>query len=335
MGLRSLRASWLIPYSASRIRFIRGEVGLASGGGGRFAAAMIELRCPLDAEMADPLEEHFLEQVRSSWMLIQAKPTDTYHLHGYFATREEGEAAWVELRAAFPGLPVVPEWRDVADRDWKEAYKLHFKPWARDGLHWVPSWERAGYTVPPGEVSVVLDPGMAFGTGSHETTRLCAVRLLEARARWQGAVAGRAVIDAGCGTGLLALSAVKLGFGNVTGFDHDPEAVSVSLANRAENGLPEDRPVFLEAGLEDGLRGRTADVVLANIQADVLMIYRTELLAAVRPGGVLALSGILATESDQVRASFVEAAPAAWGASPALVDVRVDGEWSDLALVRG
>src|SRR5690606_11932343 len=157
------------------------------------AAPMIELRCPLDPALADPLEEHFLELDLSSWMLVQDKPTDPYRLHGYWASREEGEAAWAELRQAFPKLPADPEWRALADCDWKEAYKLHFQPWTRNGLHWVPSWERERYPVPAGEAAIYLDPGMAFGTGNHETTRLCAVRLLEARDRWQGEVGQRAV----------------------------------------------------------------------------------------------------------------------------------------------
>lgn len=289
----------------------------------------------MEPVLADPLEEHFLELEHSSWMLVQDKPSDPYRLHGFFPSRAEGEAAWAELRESFPQLPTAPEWRDVADRDWKEAYKLHFQPWTHAGLHWVPSWERKSYALPPGEVAIYLDPGMAFGTGRHETTRLCAIRLVEARDRWAGDVAGRSVIDAGCGSGLLALSAVRMGFGDVLGFDNDPEAVAVSVDNRAENDLPAGSPEFLEAGVEDGLRDRTADVVLANIQADILTIYRRQLLEAVQPGGVLALSGILAIESAAVRSAFAEVVAEIWGAEPVEVDVRVDGEWSDLCLVRG
>lgn len=140
-------------------------------------------------------------------------------------------------------------------------------------------------------------------------------------------IAERSVIDAGCGSGILALSAVRLGFGRVAAFDNDPEAVRVSVENGELNGLA-NRVEFYVGDLISGLAGRSADVVLANIQADVLMRFARELLAAVAPGGWLVLSGILAREQEQVRAAFAAAAPG-WS-----VDGRVMGEWSDLQLVR-
>jgi ribosomal protein L11 methyltransferase len=167
---------------------------------------------------------------------------------------------------------------------------------------------------------------MAFGTGNHETTRLCIQRLVEFE---EALPAGRArslsVVDAGCGSGILALSAVLLGFGQVRGFDNDPEAVRVSASNAELNGL--DGVAFLAADLALGLRGG-ADVVLANIQADVLCANARVLLGAVPAGGLLAMSGILASESDSVREAFAAIAPD-WPA-----DTRILGEWSDLALRR-
>jgi ribosomal protein L11 methyltransferase len=139
--------------------------------------------------------------------------------------------------------------------------------------------------------------------------------------------ARRRVIDAGCGSGILALSAAKLGFGEVAGFDHDPEAVRVSEENARLNDLT-GRVQFFVADLADGLEGRTADVVLANILADVLIRFARELVAAVAPGGTLVLSGILAVESAQVRTTFAAVAPG-WA-----VDSRTLGEWSDVVLTR-
>src|SRR5690606_13383313 len=99
---------------------------------------------------------------------------------------------------------------------------------------WVPVWERASYQVTNDDVVVWLDPGLAFGTGNHETTRLCCERLVS----WSGARAREArVVDAGCGSGILALSAARLGFDDVRGFDHDAEAVRVSEENAALNEL--------------------------------------------------------------------------------------------------
>jgi ribosomal protein L11 methyltransferase len=139
-------------------------------------------------------------------------------------------------------------------------------------------------------------------------------------------VQGR-VIDAGCGSGILALSAAKLGYANIAAFDNDPLAVEVSRENAELNQLT-GRIDFYEGDLITGLAGRQADVLLANIQADVLMKFSRELLGALSPGGVLILSGILASELAQVRALF-EAMPPGWA-----TDSRTLGEWSDLVVVR-
>ena len=175
-------------------------------------------------------------------------------------------------------------------------------------------------------MAIWLDPGLAFGTGNHETTRLCCERL-SAIAERGTRNAELNVIDAGCGSGILALSAVRLGFGRVAAFDNDPEAVRVSVENGELNGLA-NRVEFFVGDLITGLAGRSADVVLANIQAEVLMRFARELLAAVVPGGWLVLSGILAREQELVRAAFVAAAPG-WA-----IYGRVIGEWSDLQLIR-
>ena len=135
------------------------------------------------------------------------------------------------------------------------------------------------------------------------------------------------VIDAGCGSGILALSAALLEFKDVVAFDNDPEAVRVSLENAVANGLAKHAE-FFTGDLISGLAGRQGDIVLANIQADVLMRFAPQLLAAVAPGGALVLSGILAEENAKVRAAFAAGSPD-WR-----VEWRQLGEWSDLLLVR-
>jgi ribosomal protein L11 methyltransferase len=143
----------------------------------------------------------------------------------------------------------------------------------------------------------------------------------------QRALAEVRVIDAGCGSGILALSAARLGFGEIVGFDLDLEAVRVSRENAILNDLA-SRVAFSEGDLLTGLAGREGELVLANIQADVLMRFAPQLLGAVVPGGKLVLSGILAAELEQVRAAFAAAAPG-W-----LFETRTLGEWSDLQLAR-
>ncbi|MEY4006412.1 MAG: hypothetical protein RLZZ221_2508, partial [Verrucomicrobiota bacterium] len=154
--------------------------------------------------------------------------------------------------------------------------------------------------------------------------RLCVERLV-VRAREKGV--GERVIDAGCGSGILALSAALLGYGDIEGFDNDAEAVRVSGENAELNGL-NGRVRFAVGDLITGLAGRKAGVVLANIQADVLMRFGKELVGAVAPGGTLILSGILAHENEAVRAAFSSVA-SGWP-----VDFRVLGEWSDVRLLR-
>lgn len=292
---------------------------------------MIELRQEIPAELCQPLEDWFCGLTRSSWMLYHEGPGKPHYVMGYFETRAEAEGAWADLRKAFRRLPETCPLGELPDRDWKEAYKEHLRPWSHGRLHWVPSWMRGSHEVPGGSAVIWFDAGLAFGTGDHPTTRLCALRLLDH-------LEGRdprtvAVTDAGCGSGILALSAARLGCGRVRGFDRDPEAVRVSLANRADNSLAESAAAFAHHGLEEGLPwAGPADVLLANIISDVLLIYADNLVAATAPGGVLALSGILATEQARVRAHFETKARAAWGACRS--DGRVMGEWSDVALFR-
>ncbi|NBX34059.1 methyltransferase domain-containing protein [bacterium] len=191
---------------------------------------------------------------------------------------------------------------------------------------------RGQYAVPADAAVIWFDAGLAFGTGDHPTTRLCAIRMMDFLATHPAAAVS--MTDAGCGSGILALSAARLGCGRVAGFDRDPESVRVSIANRVDNGLADEAAVFHHAGLEEGfkLTGR-ADVVLANIISDVLCIYADNLVDSVNPGGVLALSGILAKEQAAVRGHFEAKAKAAWGEATT-VDGRVMGEWSDVALFR-
>jgi ribosomal protein L11 methyltransferase len=251
---------------------------------------------------------------------------------GYFDTKPEADEAWAGLRKAFKKLPEAYEVAVMADKDWKEAYKEHLKPWDHGRLHWVPAWMRGKYAVPADAAVIWFDAGLAFGTGDHPTTRLCAIRMMDFLETHSAAKVS--VTDAGCGSGILALSAAKLGCGRIAGFDRDPESVRVSIANREDNGIADEAVAFHHAGLEEGFRltGR-ADVVLANIISDVLCIYADNLVDSVSPGGVLALSGILAKEQDSVRAHFEAKCREAWG-DGMKSDGRIMGEWSDVALFR-
>ncbi len=301
---------------------------------------MIELRTAVAVELLDPLEEWFNGLARCSWG-VDTNPAGTAcELFGYFDDAATAQAAWAELRDAFPALPAQPQQKTLDDRDWKEAYKAHLRPWACGELHWVPVWQRDEYVLPAGHVRLLFDAGLAFGTGDHPTTRLMARRLLDFReARGTKKFSSANIVDAGCGSGILALSAALLGAKNVLAFDRDPEAVRVSTENLAANDLAADAVEFMYAGIEAALEKRTADLLLANIQADVLAIHADDLALAIAPGGTLAMSGILATEVGDVRAAFEPVLNDLWEMEipdelENFGDSRVLGDWCDLVFVR-
>lgn len=290
-----------------------------------------EIRAEIPADAAEGTELALLESGFGGWTLLEDAIARRAWIVGIFGGEAEAGSRWSALLPALPAAPVgAVRSRRLPDADWANSYREHFRPWAFGRLHWVPVWERGLFKVPAGHSALWLDPGMAFGTGNHETTRLCIERLVEIEggARGGGGPAKNApVVDAGCGSGILALSAVLLGFGDVSGFDSDAEAVRVSRENAQLNGLS-DRVRFSAAALPGGLEGVQAGLVLANIQADVLVRHSRELAAAVAPGGVLEMSGILASEIGAVRGAFAAAAPG-WE-----YDSRVLGEWCDACLRR-
>lgn len=290
---------------------------------------MIEIRAEVSPEDVDFLEAFFCEDVRSPWCLVRVTPGSPVLLSGYFEDSATADQSWARLREAFPQLTDTPEQIALADEDWKLAYRHHLTYWHSRRLHWVPVWERDTRSLPPEDTVIYLDSGMAFGTGSHETTRLCAEALLD----WIESHPDRnrdrvSVIDAGCGSGILALSARKLGFGSVLGFDRDPESIRVSSENTREN-LLEGQVRFAEGGIEDFLPSNRADVLLANIQADVLRLYSSELIDAVLPGGTLILSGILAAEVQRVLRHFESTAGPRLAGAPSH---RIDGEWARVVM---
>jgi ribosomal protein L11 methyltransferase len=301
---------------------------------------MIELRTAVDAALVDPLEEWLNGLIRCAWAIEVDATGAIFQLAGFFDDAPTAHAAWAELHAAFPALAAPPRETVLDDRDWKEAYKAHLRPWAEGDLHWVPVWLKDEYALPAGHTRLLFDAGVAFGTGDHATTRLMARRLLDFRAaRGPEKFSPARVIDAGCGSGILALSAALLGGRNVFAFDRDPEAITVSRENLAANGLPETAVELGHAGIEAALRGRQADLLLANIQADVLALHADDLAAAIAPGGTLAMGGILAAEVNQVRKAFAPVLAKLWNRNlpVELVDFgdsRVLGEWCDLVFTR-
>jgi len=170
----------------------------------------------------------------------------------------------------------------------------------------------------PGDVVLTLDPGGAFGTGTHETTRL----LLEALQRHLAP--GMHVLDVGCGSGILAIACLLLGADRATGVDVDPESVRVSRENAELNGVG-DRLALHEGTLSAGPAGRFP-LVLANIESRVLVPLAGELCARVAPSGVLVIGGLLAAERERMLAAYSALRPIA---------VHEQGEWIAIELKNG
>jgi ribosomal protein L11 methyltransferase len=204
----------------------------------------------------------------------------------------------------------------VEEADWGEVWKRGLEPLVVGRVFVRPSWVDAA--PPPGTAEVVLDPGMAFGTGTHPTTALCLAALSDLLA----ARPGTSVLDVGTGSGLLAIAAAKLGAGRVAANDEDPVAVRVARENAAANGAA------VEIGQEPVARiVGTFDLVVANILANTLVELAGEISAKVAPGGTVLLSGILAPQEDEVCAAYV-----ARGLVPA--PGRREGGWALVALRR-
>ena len=205
--------------------------------------------------------------------------------------------------------------REVDGSDWEDAWKAHYAPQRIGRVVVVPSW--LDEPIEADEVAIVLDPGMAFGTGLHPTTRGC-LELLQGVAPMPSAV-----LDVGCGSGILALAALKLGAERATAVDTDPLAVEATLANAARNGLG-DRLAASVGTLPDRPAERFP-LVLANLVAAVLVELAPRLAAHLAPGGTLLAGGIIAPKADAVLHAMDAAGLQA-------LRRRDDGEWVSLAV---
>ena len=221
----------------------------------------------------------------------------------------ESEASSVDLGRLYC------DWKEVDDTDWKDNWKEYFKPaHITDRLVVKPLWET--YVSKPGELVIEIDPGMAFGTGTHATTAGC-MKLMEKYLK-----AGDKVLDVGCGSGILAIAAGLLGAGEVLGVEIDPVAVPIARENVEINGL--SQLVKVEEGdLTKGLN-YTADLVVANLMADLIIILSPDIPRHLKPDGYYIVSGIILEKKDEV-----------WGALEAcgfrIIDEFKDDTWCALA----
>lgn len=218
-------------------------------------------------------------------------------LEGVESMLERIEAAWSEQMPGEP-CPTI-EYELLADRDWEREWMDDFTPLRMGQRLWiVPSWHE-----PPeaDAVNLILDPGLAFGTGTHPTTALCLEWLDELAV--EGHLAQQRVLDVGCGSGILAIAALKLGASHADATDIDPQALQASRDNAERNAITE--PALSLYYPEQLSANGGYPIVTANILAGPLVELAPMIAGHVAPGGRLALSGILANQADDVYQAYV------------------------------
>ena len=232
------------------------------------------------------------------------------HLTLYFqeeAACREAIAHLVQQFPDFAAFGIILEdaaFHTLKKEDWAEVWKLHFKPLIiSDRLAFAPSWEK--FQPKPGQLLITLDPGMSFGTGQHATTKFCLHSLdrfiLELK---QSGKMRISMLDAGSGSGILAIAARKLGCTRVDAFDIDPDTISVAQENAQINGIGRDEIPFRAASLQEYGSSIQYDLVAANILSSALIAGRDRLLSFCHPGTRLMLAGILDSEYATVRDVF-------------------------------
>jgi len=286
-------------------------------------------------EIVDRSEIAALPQSQGMWDLIDEQvmeglPEDVL-VKAYFAQNAAADESLALVRERLCALREAESWAPlgsleldcsaVSGDDWAERWKQYYKPFRVGGRLVVkPSWE--AYEPLPGDLVIEMDPGMAFGTGSHETTAMC-LCMLERYVR-----PGCVCLDVGCGTGILGIACALLGARSVTAIDIDPTAVQAAERNALANGVSGTLRARRGDLLNEDLEGETADVLAANIIADVIRVLAAPARARLTAGGVMVCSGIIREREQDVRDSL--------DAAGYEIDCRMErGEWVCLAARRG
>lgn len=216
---------------------------------------------------------------------------------GLFPEQQDLSALEPALRELLPdGMRVELTRELIEDQDWVRVWLEHWQPLRFGRRLWVTPHEKSGTIGDPDAVIVTLDPGLAFGTGTHPTTALC-LEWLEAQD-----LRGLSVLDYGCGSGILAVAALVLGARSAVCVDIDPQALQATRENALINGVAER----IETCLPEDFEPFEADLVVANILAGPLVALAPRLAHCLRPGGRLALSGLLQRQAEEVRAAYLQ-----------------------------
>jgi len=269
----------------------------------------LQVRLAITPEQAETYEDALLEVGAVSVTFMDAEDQPIFepdlgttplwsntHLLALFEADTDETALLAHLQLLCGGALPEHHVERIEDQDWERSWMDGFQPMRFGQRLWiVPSWHAAPE---PDAVNLLLDPGLAFGTGTHPTTALC-LEWLDGQN-----LDNCSVLDFGCGSGILAIAALLLGAPQAAGTDIDPQALEASRDNASRNGIDPARfPVYLPADLPQ----QPADVVVANILAGPLVSLAPQITTLVKGGGRLALSGILAEQAEEVRAAYAGA----------------------------
>ncbi|MBQ9082980.1 MAG: 50S ribosomal protein L11 methyltransferase [Clostridia bacterium] len=268
------------------------------------AEAIAQMTVPYGIYIEDyaNLEEEAMEIAHIDLIDEELLKKDRQHaiVHMYISPENSpAEAlAFLQERCTAEKLHAEIRRAAVSEEDWANEWKKYFKPLETGRkLAICPTWE--SYDNRDGRTVMRIDPGMAFGTGGHATTRLC-LETLEDYVQ-----PGTELLDLGCGSGILSIAALLMGASRTVGVDIDPLAVKTARENGHLNGFDEPQYTVLEGNLTDKVSG-TFDVVAANIVADVIIFFCPQVRQFMKPGAVFVTSGIIDTREQDVRKAFAE-----------------------------
>jgi len=266
----------------------------------------LQLRLAITPEQAPALEDQLLALGAVSVTFMDAEDQPIFepdlgttplwsntHLLALFEADTDGEALLQHLHLLWQAELPAHELEQIEDQDWERSWMDNFHPMRFGQRLWiVPSWHAAP---DPDAVNLLLDPGLAFGTGTHPTTSLC-LQWLDAQQ-----LQGKTLIDFGCGSGILAIAALLLGATHAVGTDIDIQALEASRDNAQRNQVADEH---FDLYLPEQMPAVPADVLVANILAGPLVSLAPQLASLVKPGGLLALSGILAEQTEEILQAY-------------------------------
>ena len=260
---------------------------------------MLKVSATVNQKYLLELEGILFEAAPSPWSLTLNRKTKVLILEGIFENKEQAEKEIHKINELLP-LNIDQNKIGNLDESWEKAYKNHFQPWSYKDFKFVPEWERKPLDQNAGLSCIYIDPGMAFGTGTHETTRLCIEIMVDAF--YQNSLPKDRFLDVGCGSGILSILAQIVGFQNILGIDNDEKAIINSEHNLSLN-FESSKINFMKKCINT-IEANSFNCIVANIQADVLMTHSDRLIRSLYKNGNMILSGILDYEVDEVSRNF-------------------------------